>query len=290
MEKINNKKIIAVSGGVDSMFLLNKFKHENIVVAHVNYNIRHDVEIDLEIITNFCKKHNLKLEVLNLKETHYGNFHDWARNQRYDFFKTIYKKYKSNQLIIAHHKDDFLETAIMQWRSKRIPYYFGISKNNNNFEMNIHRPMIFQYWKNEIYKETKNLQIPFNDDWTNFTNKYTRNEIRNELNETPTIIKNLLFNCFQFVNLQKCIKNIEIIKKYIEWNDSLFNLDYFKKNQDFSNDLIFKFLIDKFEKININYNVLNSIKQFLMAKNGNKEFLLSNNKKLIKFNNNLAIK
>ncbi len=290
MEKINNKKIIAVSGGVDSMFLLNKFKHENIVVAHVNYNIRHDVEIDLEIITNFCKKHNLKLEVLNLKETHYGNFHDWARNQRYDFFKTIYKKYKSNQLIIAHHKDDFLETAIMQWRSKRIPYYFGISKNNNNFEMNIHRPLIFQYWKNEIYKETKNLQIPFNDDWTNFTNKYTRNEIRNEMNETPTIIKNLLFNCFQFVNLQKCIKNIEIIKKYIEWNDSLFNLDYFKENQDFSNDLIFKFLIDKFEKININYNVLNSIKQFLMAKNGNKEFLLSNNKKLIKFNNNLAIK
>ena len=290
MEKINNQKIIAVSGGVDSMLLLDKFKQDNIVVAHVNYNVRNDVKIDLQIITNFCKKNNLKLEVLNLQENHSGNFHDWARNQRYIFFKNIYKKYKSNQLIIAHHKDDFLETAIMQWRSGRVPYHFGICKNNINFDMNINRPMIFEYWKNEIYEEANNLNISFNDDWTNFTNKYTRNIIRNELITTPKIIKNLLFDCFRFINLQKCMKNIEIIKKYIEWSDLLFDLDFFKKNLDFGNDLIFKFLIDKFENININSNILNSIKEFLMAKNGNKEFLLSNNKKLAKFNNNLINK
>jgi hypothetical protein len=35
---------------------------------------------------------------------------------------------------------------------------------------------------------------------------------------------------------------------------------------------------------------LKAIKQFLIVKNGNKEFLLSNNRKLIKLNNNVIIK
>jgi tRNA(Ile)-lysidine synthase len=76
MEKINSQKIIAVSGGVDSMFLLNQFKDENVIVAHVNYNIREDVEVDLNIVTKFCKENNLKLEVLSLNEDHSGNFHE----------------------------------------------------------------------------------------------------------------------------------------------------------------------------------------------------------------------
>jgi hypothetical protein len=48
-------------------------------------------------------------------------------------------------------------------------------------------------------------------------------------------------------------------------------------------------LIDNFESVNINLNILKAIREFLLVKNGNKEFLLSNNQKLIKLNNNLII-
>jgi tRNA(Ile)-lysidine synthase len=72
----SNKKLIAVSGGVDSMYLLNEFKNEDIIVAHVNYNIREDVDIDLKIIIDFCDKNNIKLETLSLKEEYSGNFHE----------------------------------------------------------------------------------------------------------------------------------------------------------------------------------------------------------------------
>ncbi|MGL5590508.1 MAG: ATP-binding protein, partial [Metamycoplasmataceae bacterium] len=93
MENQNNKKLIAVSGGVDSMFLLNELKNENIVVAHVNYNLRDDVEIDFKIVNDFCKKNDLKLETYSINEKHNGNFQKWAREKRYHFFKEIYDKY-----------------------------------------------------------------------------------------------------------------------------------------------------------------------------------------------------
>ena len=67
-------KLLAISGGPDSMFLLNQYKKKDIVVAHVNYNKRTDSNIDEQIVRDFCLLHNIKLEVLNIKETPKGNF------------------------------------------------------------------------------------------------------------------------------------------------------------------------------------------------------------------------
>ncbi|MGL6125185.1 MAG: tRNA lysidine(34) synthetase TilS [Metamycoplasmataceae bacterium] len=290
MEKQIDKKIIAVSGGVDSMFLLNMLKNENIVVVHVNYNIRDDVAIDFEIVSSFCKQNNLKLETYSINEKYEGNFQEWAREKRYKFFKKIYDKYDCNELIIAHHKDDFFETAIMQWNSKRNPYLFGMNKRNEIFGMNINRPLIFKYWKSEIYALAHELNIPFNEDWTNFTNQYERNRIRNSFAETSKTIKEIIFKSFQSINVEKSIKKIEIIKKYIQWSESSFNIDFLENNEDYFDDLIFKMLIENVDQINISSNLLKSLKIFLTTKNGNKDFLLSNQRKLVKFNNNVIIK
>ncbi len=289
MEKIKNKKMIAVSGGVDSIFLLNKLKHENIIVVHVNYNLRKDVIIDQELIKKICKINNLKFEMISLNEKHIGNFQQWARNKRYEFFKIIYDKYDCNELIVAHHKDDFIETAIMQWSLKKQPYYFGITKNINNYGMNISRPLIFEYWKFEIYKMSNELGLSFNDDYSNFTNKYKRNELRNELSKKPLLVKEILLKSFQKINNEKSLKNIEIIKKYYEWSKKSFNIDFLIKNEHYSSDLIFKFLITHFKEININSNIISAIEKFLLAKNGDKLFLLSKENKIGKFNNNVII-
>ena len=96
------------------MFLAYQYRYDkNVILAYVNYNIRHDTHIDQEIVENFAKKYHLKLEKLILdKNTNHSNsnFENWARQIRYDFFKSLYKKYQCKQLLIAHHKDDFLET------------------------------------------------------------------------------------------------------------------------------------------------------------------------------------
>ncbi|MGL5205083.1 MAG: tRNA lysidine(34) synthetase TilS [Metamycoplasmataceae bacterium] len=290
MEKQNNRKLVAVSGGVDSMFLLNELKNEDIIVAHVNYNLRKDVEIDFKIINNFCQINNLKLKTYSINEKHDGNFQEWARNKRYLFFKEVYDRYKCSELITAHHKDDFLETAIMQWKSKRIPYTYGINKNNEIYGMNVYRPILFEYWKSEIYVLSKENKIQYNDDSSNFTNKYERNKIRGFLDKKNITVKEILLKSFKYVNITKRIRKIEIIKKYIEWQASSFSIEFLKNNDDYCNELIFKLLIEYDNKININFNVLKSIKTFIMAKNGNKIFILSGNRKIFKVNNNVIIK
>ncbi|MCU9937407.1 7-cyano-7-deazaguanine synthase [Mycoplasmopsis felis] len=67
MEK-NKKYLIAVSGGPDSMFLLDKYKNKNIIVARVNYNQRKDSHIDTNIVKEYCKKNNIPLEIMELKK------------------------------------------------------------------------------------------------------------------------------------------------------------------------------------------------------------------------------
>ncbi|SYV97970.1 tRNA(Ile)-lysidine synthase, partial [Mycoplasmopsis edwardii] len=76
---MNKKYLIAVSGGPDSMYLLNKYKDKDVVVATVNYNQRHDSGVDFNIVKDFCKLYNIKFEGLNLNKPDYtgGNFQNW---------------------------------------------------------------------------------------------------------------------------------------------------------------------------------------------------------------------
>ena len=128
----NDKKLLlGVSGGPDSMLLLNYFKDKNIIVCHVNYCVIEDSYNDENIVREFCKKNNIKLEVLNLKNYSYkGNFENEARKLRYEFYQKVYLENNCDFLLLAHHKDDFLETAIMQKESKRFNLYYGIKKEN----------------------------------------------------------------------------------------------------------------------------------------------------------------
>ena len=56
-----NKYCIAVSGGCDSMTLLDKCikKGMNIIVAHVNYQKRETAWRDEEIVRKFCESHHV---------------------------------------------------------------------------------------------------------------------------------------------------------------------------------------------------------------------------------------
>ncbi|MCU9937406.1 hypothetical protein NW731_02845 [Mycoplasmopsis felis] len=44
------------------------------------------------------------------------------------FFKKIYYENHCDYLLIAHHLDDFIETAQMQLQSQRNQFYYGIKK------------------------------------------------------------------------------------------------------------------------------------------------------------------
>lgn len=276
------------------MFLAYQYRHDkNVILAFVNYNIRHDTYIDQEIVEKFAKKYHLKLEKLILDKNidHSNtNFENWARDIRYNFFKNLYKKYKCNQLLIAHHKDDFLETCIMQKEKNEGKLFFGIKEKIHLNQMNIYRPLLLKYWKQEIYDLVQKYKINYHDDYTNFESNYKRNYIRNNiLNKYSLEEKEKLLNEFLSFNKSqaKIIKNIK--KEYKEWFLSGFNINLFV-NLKHQEEVIKLFINKNLKNINLNKNIIKNIISFLLSKNNDKEFLLSNQNFIFKKNNKVYIK
>jgi tRNA(Ile)-lysidine synthase len=110
----NQKLLVAVSGGVDSIVLahfLFKLKY-NISIAHVNYELRGiSSEYDEEIVRKFSKNFNLKIFVKrNSLLNEDTGIQEKARKVRYSWFNNLRLKYNFDFIITAHHANDQIET------------------------------------------------------------------------------------------------------------------------------------------------------------------------------------
>src|SRR5688572_33061536 len=109
------KYILAVSGGVDSMVLLDVLRRQpgvDLVVAHLNHGIREDSAEDEKLIHHYTMSHNIKLvsKTLNLGA---GVSEEKARQARYDFLRQCRTRFKADFIVTAQHQDDLVETAII---------------------------------------------------------------------------------------------------------------------------------------------------------------------------------
>src|SRR3954451_15338483 len=121
----NRLYILAVSGGPDSMFLLEKMRLEgfNLVVTHVNYKKRESSDYDENLVRSYCQKYSLLCEVYQFQGSEYSsvsNFQDRARKVRYDFLQKLADKYRTKYIAVAHHLDDHLETYLLQKKRKSL--------------------------------------------------------------------------------------------------------------------------------------------------------------------------
>ena len=180
-----NKYVVAVSGGPDSMALLSMMLEKNcsLVVAFVNYHTRKESDKEEDMVKAFCALHNVKCYVKEAySSSKKGNFEAWARDVRYAFFKEVYTKEKASSLIVAHHKDDLIETYLMQKKRGAIVSYYGIKETTTINDMKVVRPLL-SYRKNELLAYCQKNNIPFSLDSSNLNTKYTRNKIRHEIVE-----------------------------------------------------------------------------------------------------------
>ena len=182
--KNNEYVVVAVSGGPDSMALLNILEkvrssiNINIVCAHVNHNKRIESEDEKVFVENYCNTHNIYFEYMKIEEYGEGNFHNTAREIRYDFFKKVMNKYNSNVLLTAHHGDDLIETILMRIvRGSTLKGYAGFSKITDLGSYKIIRPLIF-HTKDEILKYNELNNLSYVTDNSNNEDDYTRNRYR----------------------------------------------------------------------------------------------------------------
>jgi tRNA(Ile)-lysidine synthase len=182
------KYVVAVSGGVDSMVLLDllmsQAKHQDeaglqLVVAHFNHGIRPDSDKDELLVTQVSKQLGLSFEVGHGKLAAHAS-EEKAREQRYKFLEKVKIKHAARGVITAHHEDDLIETVFINILRGTGPQ--GLSAMQTNLD--IKRPLL-NVPKEEVLNYAKKHNIEWREDSTNTDKKYLRNYIR--LNIMPNL-------------------------------------------------------------------------------------------------------
>lgn len=284
-----NKVMAAVSGGPDSMCLLDYYKNKIAVVCHVNYHKRESSIRDEKIVREYCKKNNLKLEVLNVtydSNDKKVNFQAHARKIRYDFFVKIGNKYKINKIYIAHNFNDFLESAYMQKRRSKKILFYGIRKKSSYQDLEIFRPLLMMQ-RTWIENYCQKNNVNFGIDETNSDFKYERNKVRFLI---KSWLKDEVFRFKQEV-IKHNLKNKKTLDKvnkfFIMFKFNGYDLDFFRKlDKDIQYHIIYLFLIN--HNFGSSNQKINAIIDFINIKS-QKEYRLSRTSFLKIKNNNLKI-
>ena len=184
--KLNKKDtiVVGVSAGPDSMALLYILKElrkkigYKIIVAHVNHNVRKESVEEAEFLKKYCLDNDIIFEMMTIDKYGDDNFHNEARNIRYNYYDSLIKKYQANYLMTGHHADDLMETILMRIvRGSTLRGLSGFSDIVKKDNYYIVRPLI-SVTKEELESFDKSNNIPYRVDKSNFKDKYTRNRYR----------------------------------------------------------------------------------------------------------------
>lgn len=221
MFNINDRVLIGVSGGPDSMCLLNilyilrEKLNISISVAHVNHCLRgFESDKDEEFVKNFCNNHSIsfhskRINVTLLAQEEGISCEAAGRNARYEYFKEISNEYNYTKVAIAHNSNDLAETVLMRiMRGTGMDGLVGIKAVRDNFYV---RPLI-NCSRFEIENYCIKNKVDFRIDKTNLQNIYTRNKIRLDL--IPYIEKNFNMNIMGALN--RLSQTVKLDNDYLE--------------------------------------------------------------------------
>ena len=239
MIKDEDKVVIGVSGGPDSMTLLNILNNLKeklnikIYVAHINHMIRKEADEETEYVRQFCENigvdffaKRIKVEE-EAKKQKIGT-EEAGRNIRYEFFEEVAKKVGANKIATAHNSNDNAETVLMNIiRGTSVSGLKGIEKIR---EGKFIRPII-ECSREEIEEYCKEQKLDPKYDKTNYENIYTRNKIRNLL--IPYLQKEFNPNVIEGINRlssiaaeeEQFLNNI-VEKEYKKLSISVNNVSY----------------------------------------------------------------
>jgi len=189
MLSFNDRVLIGVSGGPDSVTLLNvllSFKKKynlSFFVAHLDHMLRgEESDKDVNFVKNLAQELGLFCEVksCNLKkiaQKEHLTLEEAAREYRYKFYLETAKKIKANKIALGHNADDQAETILMRFlRGSGLEGLMGIPPVRDK----IIRPLI-ECSREEIEEYCQEHKIGYRIDSSNKEVIYFRNKIRLEL-------------------------------------------------------------------------------------------------------------
>lgn len=289
-----DKILLAVSGGKDSMVMLNLFVAAkiNIGVAHCNFQLRENAaDEDENFVKQTCQQlnipfHSIKFNTAEYAEEHKISTQMAARELRYRWFEEIKNTRQYDYIATAHHQDDVAETMLINLtKGSGLSGLHGIKAKNNH----IIRPLLC-FTSDEIQQYIKNNNIAFKEDQSNASVKYVRNKIRHEVlpklaEINPNIIETLNKAAAHFLATENILmQKIDAEKKrcFTFENELVkINIEYLQELDPLTTYLYYflspyHFNFDDCEQISLSLNG-NSGKQFLSTTHQlikDREFLL----------------
>jgi tRNA(Ile)-lysidine synthase len=175
--------LLAVSGGCDSMVLLDLFARTNykVKILHCNYGLRDNAWKETIIVSETCRNNNTDLAIVYFPTPFLNkrgrSTQELCRDLRYEWFSKMTVGCSNPVIVTAHHADDNIETFMINLnRGSGLKGLTGMSILSEN----LFRPLLpFNRKDIMLYSEQNNLK--YRDDESNFDDDYLRNYFRLEV-------------------------------------------------------------------------------------------------------------
>ena len=259
--KKHAKVVLALSGGLDSMFLfkvLSTYQKEleiELILAHVNHKQRVESDWEEQELRKLAAEAELPIYISNFS----GEFSEArARDFRYDFFQEVMKKTGATALVTAHHADDQVETILMRLiRGTRLRYLSGIKEKQVVGDIEMIRPFL-QFHKKDF------PSIFHFEDISNKENHYFRNRIRNSY--LPELEKENPRFRDAILSLGNEILDYDLAIAELSKNIDVENLEQLLSYSESTQRVLLQTYLNRFPDLNLTKAQFEEVRQILKTK------------------------
>jgi tRNA(Ile)-lysidine synthase len=185
MPQSTDRILVAVSGGVDSVYLLHLLSITNEVgIAHFNHNLRPESAMEQKFVERLANRYKCPIYVGSADVNQYCKDNKvsielGARELRRAFLANTMRNEKYDWLALGHHVNDQAETVLLNLMRGSGIHGLSAMKEVDD-EHKIIRPLL-KMTKDNIYKCAKELDLRWYEDSSNKSLKFDRNWVRNFL-------------------------------------------------------------------------------------------------------------
>lgn len=182
IQKYQNTPVaLAVSGGADSMALMNWYAVAGLpaVVLHVNHKLRPESVVEAEYVKTAAEKLDLKCHIFEwLDDKPKSGLEAAARNARYKLMIDWCRDNNIGVLMTAHQADDQIETFLMNLgRGSGVYGLGGIRSESDRDGIIISRPLL-NVFRSELENWCDSNNVKYFKDSMNEDESFTRVKIR----------------------------------------------------------------------------------------------------------------
>ncbi len=177
-----DKILLAVSGGIDSMVMTHLFMRLgfDFRIAHCNFSLRgEESDGDEAFVKEFANNHSIpfysiRFDTKEIASSKGLSIQMAARELRYEWFEELRVENGLSYVALAHNLNDNIETFLINLiRGTGIAGLSGIKPKNQY----LIRPLLFAP-RSEIKEYSEKYEVTYREDSSNSDIKYTRNKIR----------------------------------------------------------------------------------------------------------------